>query len=73
MVNTVTLVLNMCSINIDGLPLFSSTNLQFWPILGMLRNFESFPFAIGIFCGKSKPCPLYLYLEDFLVEMNYLK
>lgn len=28
-------------INIDGLPLFKSTQHQFWPILGSLRNIEN--------------------------------
>lgn len=58
--------------NIDGLPLFNSSNLQFWPILGLVKNFKSNPFAIGIFCGRSKPQPLELFLEDFIDELLYL-
>lgn len=60
------------SFNIDGLPLFNSSNLQFWPILGLVKNFKSNPFAIGIFCGRSKPQPLELFLEDFIDELLYL-
>lgn len=60
------------SINIDGTPLFSSSKLQFWPILGLLKNFESFPFAIGIFCGKSKPSSLNIFLEDFIDDIKIL-
>lgn len=57
------------SFNVDGLPLFKSSNLQFWPILGLIKNFGIGPFAIGIFCGNSKPAPLSTYLEDFLNEL----
>lgn len=60
------------SFNIDGLPLFNSSNLQFWPILGPVKNFRSNPFVIGIFCGRSKPQPLELFLEDFVDELLYL-
>lgn len=60
------------SFNIDGLPLFNSSNLQFWPILGLIKNFKSNPFAIGIFCGRSKPQSLELFLEDFVDELLYV-
>lgn len=62
------------SFNIDGLPLFHSSNTQFLPILCLLRdknlNFE--PFVVGIFCGSGKPTPLYLYLEDFIKDVSEL-
>ncbi|KAJ8937837.1 hypothetical protein NQ314_011698 [Rhamnusium bicolor] len=60
------------SFNIDGIPLFNSSNQQFWPILGLIKNFRSKPFAIGIFSGRSKPKPLELYLEDFVNELSLL-
>lgn len=43
--------------NVDGLPLFRSSNIQFWPILGIVKNTiqTTTPFTIGIFCGTSKP------------------
>lgn len=61
------------SINIDGLPLFSSSKVQFWPILGLVRNIKSQPFAIGIFCGKSKPSPLKDFLQDFINDVLLLR
>ena len=59
------------SFNIDGLPLFKSSNEQFWPILGNLKNENviSDPFVIGIFAGKSKPLPLHDFLQDFVNEL----
>lgn len=62
------------SFNIDGIPLFHSTNLQFWPILGRIvnNNIKLTPFVIGIFCGMSKPVPLKDFLEDFINELTHL-
>lgn len=57
------------SFNVDGIPLFKSSNLSFWPILGLIKNIKSKPFVVGIFCGTSKPVPLELFLEDFIKEM----
>ncbi|VEN56696.1 unnamed protein product [Callosobruchus maculatus] len=62
------------SFNIDGLPLYKSTNIQCWPILGLIKNLpHQSPFAVGVFCGKSKPCPLPVYLDRFIEECNFLK
>lgn len=42
-------------LNIGGLPLFKSTNDEFWPILGRMENvLDSRPFIIGLFYGESK-------------------
>lgn len=62
------------SFNIDGLPLFRSSNFQLWPILGHLKNEDSnsSPFVIGLFAGTSKPNPLNLFLEDFVSELKDL-
>ncbi|CAH0558902.1 unnamed protein product [Brassicogethes aeneus] len=59
------------SFNIDGLPLFNSSNVQVWPILALIKNEEFFikPFPVGVFCGNAKPKPLAIYLEDFLNEL----
>lgn len=60
--------------NVDGLPLFRSSNIQFWPILGIVKNTiqSTTPFTIGIFCGTSKPIPLEKFLDDFINELSYL-
>jgi len=59
-------------INIDGLPLFKSCNTQLWPILCLLKNLNSSPFPIGIFCGTSKPDSLDFFLETFVNELEYV-
>ena len=63
-------------VNVDGVPVFKSTNSQFWPIQGLLdqvdgHNFSE-PFLIGLFYGNSKPKNLD-FLGDFLVEFEQLK
>jgi len=56
--------------NIDGLPLFKSSNTQFWPILGRtIHPAVSKPFAIGIFLGNGKPKN---YLCDLIDHINNL-
>ena len=62
-------------INIDGIPLFKSSFLQFWPFLGMLMETKNKlePFVIGVFKGTSKPKDLVLYLSTFVEEMKILK
>ncbi|KAB0805340.1 hypothetical protein PPYR_02310 [Photinus pyralis] len=62
------------SFNIDGIPLFKSSNIQLWPILGMVHNFKiKSPFAIAIFCGTTKPKPLSKFLHDFIQELALLQ
>jgi len=59
-------------INVDGLPLFKSTNGQFWPVLGKLElPFVSDPFVIGIFYSTNKPGSLD-FLADFVGECKTL-
>lgn len=58
-------------INIDGIPLFKSSGVQFWPILAKLENSD--PFIVAIFCGQSKPSPLEDYLKDILTEYKHLQ
>jgi hypothetical protein len=60
------------SFNIDGLPIFNSSNTQFWPILADVYGFTDSVFAIGIFCGNSKPSPLANYLKPFVKELKDL-
>jgi len=60
-------------VNVDGLPLFKSTNGQFWPVLGKLElPFVSDPFVIGIFYSENKPDSLH-FLADFVGECKMLK
>lgn len=62
------------SFNIDGLPLFKSSSVQFWPILGLIKNskIKLKPFAIGVFCGKSKPSPIADFLNSFVDDLKSL-
>lgn len=60
-------------INIDGLPLFKSSNDQFWPILGLLgEDREREPFVIGLFVGSTKPKSSNEYLKQFVEEMKII-
>ena len=57
--------------NIDGLPLFKSSKLQFWPILGCLKcDYSKSPFVVGIFCGLCKPKSVSEYLEQFVKDLQ---
>ena len=59
--------------NIDGLPLFKSTNTQFWPILcRVVEPFESKPFVVGLFSGNQKPQNVHEYLQSFKAEVTEL-
>ena len=60
-------------LNIDGLPLFKSTNDQFWPILGLLQHVKGQkPFVIGLFYGKTKPKNVHEYLDSITQEIGDL-
>ncbi|KAK0154734.1 hypothetical protein N1851_002949 [Merluccius polli] len=61
-------------INIDGLPLFKSSGIQVWPILGCLLGFPiKEPVVIALFCGPQKPKPAEVFLEDFVSELKKLE
>ena len=61
-------------LNIDGLPLFKSTNEQFWPILGLLMQIKTRePFPIGLFCGNAKPKKPAEFLHDVVDELVVLQ
>ena len=61
-------------LNIDGLPLFKSSQTQFWPILGKLVDpFPTKPFIIGIYCGMKKPDNIEEFLHDFVTEMQLIE
>ncbi|KYM96038.1 hypothetical protein ALC62_13308 [Cyphomyrmex costatus] len=70
--NFVNSIINL-TFNVDGLPLFKSSNTQLWPILGLIQNSnDKTPFPIGIFCGTSKSNPLSSFLEEFIEELSLL-
>jgi hypothetical protein len=58
-------------VNIDGLPLFKSSKVQFWPILGkIIQPVETRVFVIGLFSGTEKPKDVDEFLHDFVDEMK---
>ena len=58
-------------INVDGLPLFKSSNVQFWPILCLVKQpCLTDPFVVGLFSGNTKP-PVW-FLNDFIHELQQL-
>ncbi|KAJ8041077.1 hypothetical protein HOLleu_11790 [Holothuria leucospilota] len=60
-------------VNVDGLPLFKSSNDQFWPILGLIINCSSRkPFVVGLFYGQHKPETLD-FLNAFVEEAVHLQ
>jgi hypothetical protein len=56
-------------INIDGIPLFKSSNQQFWPILGSIESTQDC-FVIGIFAGAGKPNSVNQFLDKFVNKFN---
>lgn len=62
-------------LNIDGLPLYKSSDIQFWPILGQVYYRPSIyaPFTIALYCGKGKPSNIEQFFSDLINEINYLK
>ena len=58
-------------INIDGLPVFRSSSVQLWPILGLVKGeVVTKPFIIGLFIGRTKPSVDFLNI--FVEEMETL-
>lgn len=62
----------LIDINIDGLPLFKSSSIRFWPILGKLVKSKNEPFIIAIFKGNQDP-DMNDLLNDFVKEMIDLR
>ncbi|XP_065212384.1 uncharacterized protein LOC135849488 isoform X1 [Planococcus citri] len=60
------------TVNIDGVPVFHSSQFNFWPILGSIDNFPVF--IIGIYGGPKKPtCSnefLQLLIKEIIVLQN---
>ena len=62
-------------VNIDGLPVFRSTNFQLWPILGMVVGTDDklSPFCIGLYGGHKKPSDVFEILKEFVDECKELE
>lgn len=59
------------NINIDGLPLYRSSQTEFWPILFNLAEMPQVsPMVIGIFCGKAKTSDVDSFFTPFVDELN---
>ncbi|XP_050315872.1 uncharacterized protein LOC126750340 [Anthonomus grandis grandis] len=58
--------------NIDGLPPFNSSPLQYWPILLKEHEYPKLkPMAIAIYCGPTKP-PIQEYFKNILFDSLHL-
>lgn len=58
------------NINIDGIPVFKSSKLQFWPILFNITEMpEIAPMTIAIFYGQTKPTSLDDFLKQLVEEL----
>lgn len=53
--------------NIDGIPVFRSSNSSFWPILCEINH--SLIFVVCLYFGTSKP-PLDVFFNEFVLELN---
>ena len=59
--------------NVDGVPLFKSSNTTIWPILCLLKNADnSEPFVVGIYSGNDKPADATEFLAEFVSEASEL-
>lgn len=54
-------------VHVDGLPLFQSSPMQFWPILGCIDNNPVF--IIGLYKGAKKPTSRDDFLKKLLHEI----
>lgn len=59
-------------INIDGLPLFKSSKVKFWPILGYLTMTQNAPFIIAIYFGRKDLQDLNTFLQEYVNEVQHL-
>jgi len=56
--------------NIDGLPLYKSSSVEFWPILCSVRDTGTEPFIVGVYSGKKKPVNLQDFLGEFVSDLG---
>lgn len=59
-------------INVDGIPIYKSSAIEFWPILLHCKTFKNHINVIAIFCGTGKPNPLETFLKPFINEIKIL-
>lgn len=58
-------------VNVDGLPLFKSSNMQLWPILGKIVELpQANVFMMGIYAGPCKPESVNDYMHDFIEDVK---
>lgn len=58
------------NVNIDGLPTYKSSKVEFWPILCNIQDMSAVPvMVVGIYCGIGKP-EANTFLQPFVIEMN---
>ena len=57
-------------VNLDGLLLFKSSNIQLWPSLCLFGSKS--PLPVAFFCGEEKPKFSMEILKQFLEEFNVL-
>ena len=58
------------TVNVDGLPLHKSTNVQFWPIVCTVDTREAF--IVALYQGDKKPNDVNEFLREFLQEYDHL-
>ncbi len=58
-------------VNVDGLPISRSSNMQLWPILGKIVDMPN-PnvFIIGVYAGPCKPESVNDYMHDFIEDLK---
>ncbi|XP_048002562.1 uncharacterized protein LOC125239113 [Leguminivora glycinivorella] len=57
------------TLNVDGLPIHSSTTHSFWPILCILdQSPDKQPFIVALYYGQSKPNNAAVFLRPFVEE-----
>ncbi|XP_041987649.1 uncharacterized protein LOC121739324 [Aricia agestis] len=62
------------TLNVDGLPVHSSSSNSFWPILSILdQSIDKEPIIVGIYYGSSKPNDANDYLRPFVDECLHLE
>lgn len=60
--------------NVDGVPLFKSRNIAFWPVLAVVNEAQNqCPFLCALYCGYGKPSSPDLLLEKFASDVKKLQ